>query len=265
MSRDAEMTDRLMTVPELANHLKVELRTLCRYLKVHPLAHKDAQLPAIRIRGRWRFRKEDIDQWMLQHSLLQVQARQQPHILVVDDDENFQTMLLDLLETSGYMAQGAEDGETALALLREVTFDLLMVDLRMPGMGGIELIRQANSLQPHAPVIILTGYADKESFIEASSLGVTATIEKPIRDLRILESVVQLALSRETLPLTDDLKVSIPVNGGQNGNGSFLSNSPLPLPFMTSEVTVPSETGFVDECIDECKDSDLHIVAKERT
>jgi DNA-binding NtrC family response regulator len=134
---------------------------------------------------------------MLQHPLLQVQARQQPHILVVDDDENFRTMLLDVLETSGYMAQGAEDGETALALLREVTIDLFMVDLRMPGMGGIELIRQAKSLQPHARVIILTGYAGKESAIEAASLGVADTMEKPIRNLRALESAVEFALSHQ--------------------------------------------------------------------
>src|SRR3990172_11528896 len=192
MRGGAKMTDGLMTVPELANHLKVELRTLCRYLKVHPLAHKDAQIPAIRMGGRWRFRKEDIDQWLLQHPL-QVQARRQPRILVVDDDENFRAMLLDLLETSGYMAQGVEDSETALALLREVTFDLLIVDLRMPGMGGIELIRQAKSLHPHARVIILTGHAGKESAVEAASLGVTDTMEKPIRNLRALESAVEFA------------------------------------------------------------------------
>jgi DNA-binding NtrC family response regulator len=128
-------------------------------------------------------------------------------------------------------------------------------------MGGIELIRQAKSLQRHARVIVLTGYAGTESVIEAASLGVTATIEKPIRDLRILESVVQLALSRETLPLTDDLKGSIPVNGGQNGNGSCHGNSPLQPVSMTSGVAFPSEAGFIGEC----KDSDYNIVAKERT
>jgi DNA-binding NtrC family response regulator len=117
--------------------------------------------------------------------------------LVVDDDENFRTMLLDLLETSDYMAQGVEDSETALALLREVNFDLLMVDLRMPGMGGIELIRQVRSLYPHARVIILTGYAGKESAIEAASLGVADTMEKPIRNLRALESAVEFALSHQ--------------------------------------------------------------------
>jgi DNA-binding NtrC family response regulator len=197
--------------------------------------------------GRWRFRKEDIDQWLLQHPLLQAEARQQPRILVVDDDENFRTMLLDLLETSGYMAQGVEDSETALALLREVTFDLLMVDLRMPVMGGIELIRQAKSLHPHARVIILTGHAGKESAIEAASLGVTDTMEKSIRDLLVLESTVELALSRKTLPPTGDWKVSVPVNGGQNGNRSCLSNSPLQPVSMTNGVTVPSEAGFIDE------------------
>ena len=257
MSGDAEMTDRLMTVPELANHLKVELRTLCRYLKVHPLADKDAQLPAIRMGGRWRFRKEDIDQWLLNHAPPDAHTRQQPRILVVDDDENFRMMLLDLFEATGYMVQGVEDGEAALVLLRDMTFDLLLVDLQMPGMGGIELIRQAKSLHPHARVIILTGYAGKESAIEAASLGVTDTMEKPIRDLRVLESTVELALSRKTLPLTDDWKVSVPVNGGQNGNGSCLSNSPLQPVSMTNGVTVSSETGFIDECIAECKDFDL--------
>ena len=197
MSRDAKMTDGLMTISELANYLKVELRTLCRYLKVHPLAHKDAQLPAVRMGGRWRFRKEDIDRWLLEQPALQPHAPQQPRILVVDDDENFRMMLFDLFEATGYMVQGVENGEAALVLLRDMTFDLLLVDLRMPGMGGIELIRQANSLQPHAPVIILTGNADKESAVEAASLGVTDTIEKPIRNLRALESAVEFALSQQ--------------------------------------------------------------------
>jgi excisionase family DNA binding protein len=261
MSRDAKMTDGLMTIPELANYLKVELRTLCRYLKVHPLAHKDAQLPAVRMGGRWRFRKEDIDRWLLEQPALQTHAPQQPRILVVDDDENFRMMLLDLFEATGYMVQGVEDGEAALALLRDMTFDLLLVDLQMPGMGGIELIRQAKSLQHHARVIVLTGYAGTESVIEATSLGVMDIIEKPIPNLRAFESTVQLALGRKTLPLTDHRKVSVTVNGGQNGNGSCLNKSPLPPPSMTNGVTVPSEVGLVGEYVG----SGLNTMVKERT
>ncbi len=189
------MTEELMTVSELANYLKLELRSLGRYLRVHPLAQKDAQLPAIRMGGRWRFRKEDIDRWLLQHTSLQAHPEQKPRILVVDDDENFRSMLLDLLQASGYMTHGVEDGEAAISLLQELTFNLLLVDLRMPGMGGLELIRKAKSLYSDVRVIILTGYEAKESTFEALRLGVTDSLEKPIQDLRVLESAVERALS----------------------------------------------------------------------
>lgn len=181
------MTDELMTAPELARYLKVDLRTVYRYLK-------EAQLPAIRMEGRWRFRQRDIDRWLLRRAPLGARKRLQPRILVVDDDENFRSLLVDFLQTSGYTARGAEDGEAALALLREVPFDLLLVDLRLPGMDGLELIRQAKSLHSPAPIIIVTGYGSKESAIEAVRLGVTNYLEKPIRDLSALASAVQQAL-----------------------------------------------------------------------
>lgn len=179
--------NELMTAPELAKHLKVELRTVYRYLK-------DAQLPAIRMEGRWRFRREDIDQWLLRHTQLQAHRQAQPRILVVDDNEDFRSMLLDFLQSLGCTARGTGDGEAALALLREVTFDLLFVDLRLPGMDGLDLIRQAKSLQSLAPIIVVTGYASKESAIEAVRLGVTDYLEKPIRNLAELASTVERAL-----------------------------------------------------------------------
>jgi len=181
------MADDLMTAPELAKYLKVELRTVYRYLK-------DADLPAIRMGGRWRFRKEDIDRWLLEHAPSQAIRRQQPRILVVDDDETFRELLSDFFQTRGYTFQEAEDGETALALLREMAFDLLIVDLRMPGMGGIELIRRAKSLHPDVRILVLTAYSGKESAIESLRLGVTNYIEKPIQNLEVLASAIELAL-----------------------------------------------------------------------
>ena len=181
------MNEELMTARELAKYLKVELRTVYRYLK-------DAQLPALRMGGRWRFRRGDIDQWLLHRAPLQAHKPLQPRILVVDDDENFRMMLLDFLQASGYSARAAEDGKAAVSLLREMTFDLLLVDLRMPGMDGIELIAQAKRLQPQARTIILTAYGSKETAIEALHLGVTDYLEKPIQDLRMLESAVEQAL-----------------------------------------------------------------------
>ena len=184
------MLDGLMTASELARYLKLELRTVYRYLK-------DGHLPAIRVGGQWRFRKREIDQWLLQRVLPVDPKPHRPRLLVVDDDVNVRKTLLDALEFSGYNAQGAEDGEAALALLREAAFDLLLVDLKMPGVDGIELIRRAKSLHPQARIIILTGYGTKETAIEALNLGVLAYLEKPIRDLGVLESAVERVLTRK--------------------------------------------------------------------
>jgi len=186
------MNDELMTAPEVAKYLKVELRTVYRYLR-------EAQLPAIRMAGRWRFRREDVDGWLQNHAPLKGERRQQPHILVVDDDAMFREMVNDFLETRGYAIRGAGDGEAALALLTEMTFDLLLVDLRLPRMGGIELIRRVKRLYPEVRIMVLTAHSGKESAIEALRLGVTDYLEKPFRDLQAFASAVELAL-RPQLP-----------------------------------------------------------------
>ncbi len=181
------MTGELMTAPELAKYLKVELRTVYRYLK-------DTQLPAIRMGGRWRFRKEDIDRWLLQRAPWRSRRQQQPRILVVDDEEMVREMLGEFFQPMGYTVRGAPSGEAALDLLREMTFDLLVVDLQMPGMGGIEFMRRAKRLYPDARILVLTAHGGKESAIQALRLGVSDYLEKPVQDLHTLASAVELAL-----------------------------------------------------------------------
>lgn len=185
--KEGLMREELLTAPELAAYLKVELRTVYRYLKA-------GYLPAIRMGGRWRFRKEEIDQWLLQRVQPEHLKRDQPRILVIDDDAKVRSVFIDCLQALGHNAQGADDGETALALLRDTAFDLLLVDLKMPGMGGMEFIRRIRSSQPRARVIILTGNGSKETAIEALNLRVSAYLEKPIRSLAVLESAVAQAL-----------------------------------------------------------------------
>ncbi len=226
------MRDDFMTVPELADYLKLELHALWRYLRVHPLAHKDAQLPGLRIEGRWRFRKEDIDRWLQQQAQHRLDGRRQPWVLVVDDDENFRSMLLDWVHGWGYVASGAESGEAALALLREMSFELLLVDLQMPGMGGVELIRHARRLHPDARIIVVTGHGGKEAAVEALGLGVSGCLEKPLLNLGVVQSVLEKALGHDAgsaRPATDALMPSpgppdqrnVPLNGASvNGGGS---------------------------------------------
>ncbi len=181
------MADELMTAPELAKYLKVELRTVYRYLK-------DADLPAIRMAGRWRFRKQDVDRWLLQRAPWRTHRRQQSRIMIVDDDQMAREMLTELLQPIGYTVRAAQNGESALDILREMTFDLLVVDLQMPGMGGVEFMRRARALYPDVRMLVLTGHAGKESAIESLRLGVSEYLEKPVRDLHALASAIELAL-----------------------------------------------------------------------
>lgn len=182
------MDEELMTAQELARYLKVDLRTVYRYLK-------DTKLPAIRMEGRWRFRREEVDRWLLHD--LPAKARQALplRVMVVEDDEHFRSFLTTVLrETPGYIVQEAKSGEEALALCRDMGFDLLIVDLRMPKMDGITLIHHVRRLHPSTRFIIVTGFGDKKSAIDAVHLGVSEYLEKPIRDLQLFRTTVERAL-----------------------------------------------------------------------
>jgi CheY-like chemotaxis protein len=144
--------------------------------------------------GRWRFRKVDVDRWLAERRPLASGGERQARILVVDDDEHFRSLFTDLLQGWGYEVQDASDGVAALTLLKETAFDLLFVDLKMPGMNGIEVIREAREVQPNARIIIVTAYGSKETAIEALQLGVTDYLEKPIVDIQTIASVVETAL-----------------------------------------------------------------------
>lgn len=183
------MLKEIMTASELASYLRVDVRTVYRYLK-------EAQLPALRMEGRWRFRRDAIDQWLLQRS--PAETRQPPtfRVMVVDDNELFRSLLLTLLqETPGYAVQGAKDGEEALELFRNVSFDLLITDLQMPKMDGLTLIGHVKRLYPHTRTIIVTGFGAKENAIEALHFGVNEYLEKPIHDLQAFRSVVERVLT----------------------------------------------------------------------
>ncbi len=100
-------------------------------------------------------------------------------VLVVDDEESIRELLRKTLALAAYDVDIAADGGTALGLLRASTYDLLVADLKMPGMDGLTLIRQAKRMQSDLPVIIVTGFSSESSAIEALNLGVTSYLLKP--------------------------------------------------------------------------------------
>jgi len=102
-------------------------------------------------------------------------------ILIVDDAREIRTILVDYLRDQGYDAQGAGDGKEALKRHGDAPFDLIVTDLNMPGMTGIELIKELATDGNTTEFIIITGYASLDTAIEAVKAGAFDYIVKPFR------------------------------------------------------------------------------------
>lgn len=111
---------------------------------------------------------------------------------MVDDDEDLLRLICVLLEDIGISCERATDGENALALLKSLVFDLLVVDKNLPGMDGIEVTRHGRRLQPDLVTLIITGYASEESAHRAATAGVNDYITKPIDVAQFRERVQRL-------------------------------------------------------------------------
>ena len=107
-------------------------------------------------------------------------------ILVADDDAVIREGLRRILSREGYQVETQPNGRLAMDRLQEAAFDLLITDLKMPGMDGLTLIREARRLSPTLPVVIITAYSTEASAIEAINLGVHGYLTKPFRITKIL-------------------------------------------------------------------------------
>ena len=122
-------------------------------------------------------------------------------ILVVDDEQAVRDLLAKTLTLADYDVDAVGDGPAALERLRAATYDLLITDLKMPGMDGLSVIREARKLASDLPVIVITGYSTEASAIEAINLGVAGYLTKPFRLPRILAAAAR-ALG-EPVPTAD--------------------------------------------------------------
>jgi DNA-binding NtrC family response regulator len=111
------------------------------------------------------------------------------NILVIDDDEFMRSLISTLLTKAGHEVIIAKDGEEGLRLLGKNEPDLVLTDYKMPGISGIDVVKQAENLYPGLPVIILTGYGATDLTIKAIQAGAYDYIEKPVRNQELLEVV----------------------------------------------------------------------------
>jgi DNA-binding NtrC family response regulator len=128
-------------------------------------------------------------------------------ILVVDDDERVLFVLHDTLIRlgSGYEIVTAQSGYEALDKAREVPFDLIITDLRMPGMDGVELTEAVRTLSPGTVVIWITAYGSQETNAEAQRLGVYRCLDKPLEvtEIRQIAREALEAAGRQTPDVID--------------------------------------------------------------
>lgn len=110
-------------------------------------------------------------------------------ILVVDDEVMIRNSLEEILRLEGYEVMAAESGEAALDLIQQEHFDLVLLDLKMPGMDGIDVIKAITRISQDTRVILLTGHGSMESAIDALRLGAQDYILKPATSSEILSSV----------------------------------------------------------------------------
>lgn len=183
--------EHFLTTEEVLDYLQVNLRTVYRLIKA-------GKIPAVRVGRQWRFRKRDIDNW-LNTSRPSGRAgaserggpSERPRILVVDDEQAVRDLLAKTLTMADYDVDTAPDGPAALDRLRAAEYDLLITDLKMPGMDGLSVIREARRIRQDLAVVIITGYSTEASAIEAINLGVAGYLTKPFRLPRILAAAAR--------------------------------------------------------------------------
>lgn len=183
-----------LTTEEVLEYLQVNLRTVYRLIKA-------GKIPAVRVGRQWRFRKRDIDAWLDSQRprgdrpaaatpAAPVRSARQ-RVLVVDDEASIRDLLSKTLALAEYDVDTAPDGTTALDRMRAFNYDLLIADLKMPGMDGLTLIRQAKRIKADLPVIIITGFSTESSAIEAVNLGVAGYLTKPFRVPQVLAAAAK--------------------------------------------------------------------------
>ncbi|MFW6140282.1 MAG: ATP-binding protein [Acidobacteriota bacterium] len=132
-------------------------------------------------------------------------------VVVIDDEESMRDSCRMILEKDGFLTKTAEDGEKGLAEIKEMKPDIALVDLKMPGIGGLDVLEKINEISPNTIPIVITGYATVESAVEAMKKGAYDFLPKPFtpEQLRVIikRGLEKIKLSKEAEALRNEKKL----------------------------------------------------------
>jgi DNA-binding NtrC family response regulator len=173
-------------------------------------------------------------------------------ILIVEDDDRLRDVLLEAVALEGYDSRGMSTADAALELLRRESFDIMVTDVTMPGMSGLELLRHVPRLRPDLLTIVITAYGTVDVAVEAMKRGATDFITKPFQ-LDALLSTIRVAAERATRA-----RAAAGVEADDGGPGDIVAVAPAMrtlieqvgavAPFPTT-VLVTGETGTGKEMV----------------
>ena len=136
----------------------------------------------------------------------------QPHetnVLVVDDDKGIRFTLEGIIEDEGYKVRGAEDGYQAIELVKEINFHWVFMDIRMPGINGVETYLEIKKISPESRVVMMTGFSVEELVNLALEEGVFAVLYKPLPVEQVL-NILSSGVSTEDITESRDSVIRQP-------------------------------------------------------
>jgi DNA-binding NtrC family response regulator len=154
-----------------------------------------------------------------------------PRLLIVDDDRTFRLSVAELLRQDGYEIELAEDASEAAQALERETFDLVLLDLRMPGLSGVRFVEVLRTRGARTPVLMISGFGTVEAAVEALQVGADDFLTKPV-DPDVLSARVASLLERR------------PVHGARRGVSSGLIGQSAPMRAVFEQIrrVAPSKT-----------------------
>ena len=178
--------------------------------------------------------------------------KNKPTILVTDDEKSIRNTLREILEFEGYEILEAENGTDALKLIEKNHADLMILDIKMKGMDGIEVLQKAKESRPELPVIMISGHGTIKIAVEATKIGAYDFIEKP-PDLNRLLISVRNALSRTEL-VAENRRMRTELHGvhemvGESSSMQKVKNTIEKVAPSTSRVLITGENGTGKELV----------------
>lgn len=178
-----------------------------------------------------------------------------PKILVVDDDKNSLSGLVRLLEEEGYEASGAISAYEALALLGNQRFDIVLTDIKLPGMGGLSLLEEVKKRDESLPILVMTAYSSVENAVTAVKKGADHYLTKPLDLAELRGAIDKVWQQRSRLQELEGLRGKL---GGEPGLSEIVGNTPQmqnlfntirDVASSTATVLIHGETGVGKELV----------------